>query len=290
VDRIGQARVPHVVHLVARGTAETAVRARLVRRVRRAASAIGHVRNPLGDREDEVAARLLRVVSPTSSPAASPSGGVAGRVAVTEAADLPALASAEANRLQEARGVLRSLARRWKESEPEAVGNRLLGEIAWLDAHRPLAVSLRYLRETLLPQGLLAVFRVRIADTSGRIVEDGLLPLRLPVSSGQVQRILAREAPGDLMAFCAPLTDQARAAGLERKGRVASAVRHAMDRFVERERTLDRHRLERAASQPGLFDLRRPPEGAPQRDSDPETGETACLTAETELMLVAAIR
>jgi superfamily II DNA or RNA helicase len=180
VDRIDQRRVPHVVHLVARDTAESVVHTRLVQRAGRAASAIGTDPLSLGQCEYETAGRLLHIVTPTFRGRTRPQSRPAARMSTAIATDLPAVAAREAARHHESRSLVRAL----KPVPCGGLEGRMLTdflarELAWLDRQAPLATSLRSRRGRILPAGLLAVLRIRIGGFVGIAVADTALPVHL---------------------------------------------------------------------------------------------------------------
>jgi superfamily II DNA or RNA helicase len=289
IDRIGQERRPHVVHLVARGTAEAVVQARLHLRIRRAASAIGSVRDPLGPCDDELAGHLLHIVAPR----VRAGGGVRATTRTPQAsslpADLPGAAAAEAARHREARRLL-PVENQRARSGPAALDDWLARELARLEAHAPLARSLG--RGRGLPRGLLAVFRIRVADACGWPVEDRLLPLHAQVAAqpGRPGRLRGRpdafdDRVRDLLARWA-----ARAAD-DRAASIAPAVGNALRAISGRDFALDVHRDERwCLAQPGLFDvIRAPPAIRASADAARAVGAHG-LTANATLFLVACIR
>jgi len=64
VDRIGQKRAVHVINLLAAGTAEAGILARLARRLERARQSVGAVADVLGPADDRVVAAWLGIERP----------------------------------------------------------------------------------------------------------------------------------------------------------------------------------------------------------------------------------
>jgi superfamily II DNA or RNA helicase len=138
VDRIGQRRRVHVFHLIARGTGEMRMLARLVSRVARARADIG-VSNPLDARD----------VS------AAPSGGV-GLVCLAGEAER------EKERLVAAR----------------ALAVRSLGEVLEASAGGPCATrSARHRTRAWLGTRMLVLFQSTLCDSAGRIVASHVTPV-----------------------------------------------------------------------------------------------------------------
>ena len=151
VDRIGQQRVVHAWHLVARGTAETALLARLRLRVDAARAAVG-AGDPIGAHRD-----------PVGSPTA-------------RTADLAADARAEAQRL--------SLARRLVNDSDAPAAAALDRGGTWTMRARPaLKRRLRGRR--------LEIWRAAAEDACGRIAESRLVILLVDAESAAAPAAVA---------------------------------------------------------------------------------------------------
>jgi hypothetical protein len=195
VERIGQARTVHAVHLVAAGTAEEIVLARLAARVEAVRRSIGGMADTLGlpaDHEIE-AAVLSRVPLPddpwTCHPPIERFGTDAARL-TAGTSTLTGLAVQEAQRL-----LLRRQLAAWN-------GSRTSG------ARRPLltTMDLRRLKPTGRSQApasdgaawpgcaVVCLFRVRILDGRGHLVEDALVPFAAFASVGEVRTPAAAHA------------------------------------------------------------------------------------------------
>jgi superfamily II DNA or RNA helicase len=76
VDRIGQARTVHAINLLARGTAEAAILARLARRLAKADAVVGSIEQVLGWTDQAIAERWIGVRQPDVSRRAHAATGV----------------------------------------------------------------------------------------------------------------------------------------------------------------------------------------------------------------------
>ena len=215
-DRIGQRRRVHAIHLVASGTGEERILARLVARIGRARESIGAVSDPIGSMtERQIEAAMM---APTSESAGSPTpmdlldepgkqvtsgpGGPA-RVRFAAQADPPGPTAApfaaldlrgdarlEVERLQWVRRLLdaghrrRLRSRRSSSEDPDRQDDAEGGG----DAGGPLvaAVSLarlrrRHHREDLhLPEGVAVLFLSRVVDGRGGLAEERLVSVFVP--------------------------------------------------------------------------------------------------------------
>ena len=205
VDRIGQRRLVHAVHLVGLGTAEEEVLARLVLRIGRERAALGAADNPLGARAElDVARVVFGDVRELPPPHRLPEEDEKG----VRHASLEASAEEERIRLERAR-LLAAADRRGADHEehpPDAFG-------------RPRWTVLRRRRGLAqLPPGLVCLFAARFVDDRGSLVEETLLALHVslaaPVLAGDS---LAGELIA-LLAACRP--DLARRASLTAVGRL----------------------------------------------------------------------
>jgi len=172
VDRIGQARTVHAIHLVAAGTCEESTLARLARRINRIRDAIGQC-GPLPDERRVAESALGNQPLPDieeAQPAARDGvvGGVVnGVVEGTVPADLRREAFEEAERLARARGWL-------NVSGDSNVESRAV--ITWL-RRRGRGVARRQ---------CFWAFRMTVTNGSGLVIWESLVPLVASLS----------EAPG----------------------------------------------------------------------------------------------
>ncbi len=265
VDRLDQKRTAHVVHLVARDTAEVGLLSRLIRRVDAARSGIGDVISPLGAiREEDLAAELLGL----GTTARDRDAGVRSD---TVRLDLRAAGRAEARRLVEARKVLGRLAGR-EASRPVSEYDRLVArETAAIDASGPLLTIIRCRGKRQLPSGLLCICRVRLFDLCGAAIEECVVPIQVNHfdSTSQAHTCLKRRLRQEFSSASAAVmetaTTFAHARAIAQQATLAAFRRlpgereHALDLFARQISSLGR--------QPGLFDhtvtapldLNRPP-------------------------------
>jgi superfamily II DNA or RNA helicase len=294
VDRIGQRRTVHAIHLVARHTAEEKVLARLAARIERARKELGSAGDPLGlPSESEVTGAVFarRPVEFLPPPAAQrgpdstvlPSDG-AGASDLIAPCRIEAAAHDEADRLRQVRAFLcrqrRSL---------DVVSADLAGSGPWLSVLR--------LRNAAQAQGgadgfaecgaLMAVYETEIVDGRGLSLERLLTLVRWKGSDQ------ARPDPGAAAAALQPGSPLR--AAMERE-----AARLAAERLVElqvavpaRLEALKARHLAMAATdegppivacQPGLFDRR-----ALRRADDDREGRLR-RSAEAEARLKAIVQ
>jgi superfamily II DNA or RNA helicase len=302
VDRIGQRHRVHAVHLLASGTGEELILGRLVARIERVRESIGAVRDPIGTMtEDHVAAAMLCQVS---GPVAAPlpwqtdllgggsrqvSRGVAAAATASSAspADESGLAAApfaavdlraDAGREVERLRWLRRLADAGYRGRARPGGSGSRERDGHFHARRDLdgtgpwlaALSLARLRqgrrreELQLRQGLAALFVWRAVDGVGGLIEEGIVPILVPLGCPRRPgRRALRELTAAMLAPLMPALQQhaaaeasahlrelerARGAALgrarQREAAIARAVKSAD--AVERRRPVQR----------GLFDRR----------------------------------
>jgi len=233
VDRIGQARRVHIVHLVAAGTCEDATLARLVRRLHRARGTL-RAFELLPD-ERHVAESVLadRPLAPGPGTSPLPPG--------TVTLDLRAEAHAEASWIDRARQ-LRSHA----------------GVIP--ASSRPVIARLRARSRRTMPARGIWLFRLAFVSETGDPVWEALVPLAaaLPGARGAPSAVWRARLATDHPAVQRALRD----AGGDRLRRLGVSLGEARNRWDARERALidalrARHaRLSAALLQRGLFDDR----------------------------------
>ena len=173
VDRIGQQRTVHALHLIARDTGESKILSRLRERVARAQSDIG-AGDPLGARDDErEAARVVigGVDSRDEDAALLPPG--------TAPIDVPfeAEARAEVRRLVDSR--------RWRRDGDGSVGCPIDGDRAWLTFARGRT-------RAALGDSLLLLFRTATEDARGRMLDSALVPVMVPWPRRRFPRVDAQ--------------------------------------------------------------------------------------------------
>ncbi len=176
VDRIGQRRIVHAVHLVARDTGEEQVLARLAIRVRRAREALAGTEAPtFGLSEIELAESVFTGTDPR--PSSGPSTGMTptwgdGRLVSESAAaavsrvDLSAAAREETAHLELIRNVTRG--------REDAVADAL----AALERSAPWCYKLRVRAPLPFRRAVVGLFRADIVDGRGALVEQHLVAVR----------------------------------------------------------------------------------------------------------------
>jgi superfamily II DNA or RNA helicase len=171
VDRIGQTRTVHAMHLVARGTREGALLARLEARLQTAQSAVG-APNPLGDERASAAIVVLRrtPMEPPAVSAATPD---------LEHASLADEALSEARRLLDVRRVLSTRA---GDPGPSDILVNAFDTFA-----RPSLAR-------VLRGRTLEIWRVVADDGGGRRVETHLVPVLVEREHGDVAGAVSRAA------------------------------------------------------------------------------------------------
>jgi superfamily II DNA or RNA helicase len=188
VDRIGQTRRVHAVNLVAGGTAEEAILGRLADRLARIHDSIGNDNDPLG-----LTRRIAEAVIASEPQGADPVAELcrpAGRPvcptfprdrAVLPGRDLADLARTEAERLRRLRQILQSRGGSAAAAAP-SLSSALETSAPW---------GAFALETDSFAPGLIVVFRTRLIDGRGHLVEEMLLTLH---AAGDVPRSVARTA------------------------------------------------------------------------------------------------
>lgn len=235
VDRIGQQRTVHAVHLVARSTGEIRILDRLKARVVRAQSVLG-APDPLGVNERQIA-RLVVTGDCDSEIDSQPEATVRTVVAP----DLRAAAITETHRVR--------VARTFTREGDETILAALEGDGPWVST----SSGRRRLRSALGSKAL-TIWRVALQNEAGRVLAsclvgltvDGITRVRAQRAVKRVVRELAERLAGD-----------ANACSRDWRESAAAAIHAFMSARTAREcaiaRTLDGANL---AFQPGLFDKR----------------------------------
>jgi superfamily II DNA or RNA helicase len=248
VDRIGQQRRVHAVHMVGRDTTESYVLRRLAARARNA-------RRAMGDRyEDNALTDALL------------------------AADALGMAAPELQDVSPARPLFRP-SRETEQHEHRicellngarrlAHGTDGTGVNARPDDHLPVAiVSPRVRTRLALAPGVVVGFRVEIASAAGRPAASALIPIHIALASSAP----SRAHPSTLVAALLPI---ARAAALREGTNLLARDLDAHRRYTARACARESALLAGAGSdtgapgptvQPGLFDRRAVQEAARQR-------------------------
>ena len=246
VDRIGQSRVVHAFHLIAAGTGETRLLARLRHRVARARADIG-APDPFGSDEERQVARLMILGSADehgTSDLPIPSEPDTTETSCARIRpDLRSDAASEARRVIAARSFSRS-------GDDEA---RVLVESAgpWILRARRSALR------TSLGHRVMFLWNVAYEDAGGRVVESRCVPsiveVRDPSRVRDRQWIaeILRQVDGEFQSLVRAFTADWRDA-VERNARAFASVRLTRERAVAA-RLAD---VKPVAFQPGLFDRR----------------------------------
>jgi hypothetical protein len=223
VDRIGQSRPVHALHLVARGTGEESIVARLAEREARARASL-----------EQVAEAVVLGNPPAEVSGLAVAPHVPAKHIVTM--DLGKEAHAEAERLRSARALIESDA---------------------LASERPAICVLRSRPRT--GSGRFWVWRLTFADENGRLLWESLLALRAQAGRGPVTAERARECLHGRDGRVTALIEQAQG---RRLVEVAEEMRAGVELLTRREEAIARAveathaRLAAALLQPGLFDRR----------------------------------
>ena len=231
VDRIGQGRTVHAVHLVANATFETELMARLAARVGRARAALGSIGSPLGPLDDMVIADAVirgTDLPPAEAEMEQPAACAEATILVphliedakaecVRAAQSRDWRRAASSRLLRERGAANSAAADW--ADRRRGGTRHLAALGpgagrWeangtaaacvIPRRRLLRVMRRHGRlqigvtELAAAASVLCVFVARYVDRGGRLVEQSLIPLagrgRLPLPRARADQRKAIEA------------------------------------------------------------------------------------------------
>jgi superfamily II DNA or RNA helicase len=236
VDRIGQQRTVHAVHLVARNTGEVRILDRLKARVLRAQTALG-APDPLGVDEIEMA---RHVVAGQCDSTGGPEAGALIRDVVMP--DLGAVAIAEASRLRVARAFTR------KSDETLLTG--LESDGPWI-----IRASDRRRLRAAIGSKTLAIWRVELENAAGRMLASRLVAFTVEGAPRIRTHLQAKRV---IREFADRLAYDAKACSQDWCNRAGAAIRAFTSVRLARERaiagTLDRTRA--AAFQAGLFDRR----------------------------------
>jgi superfamily II DNA or RNA helicase len=285
VDRIGQQRAVHVINLVAGGSREMDVLARLVHRMDRIRESLGDVDEVLGDRNaggrtinDEAVAAVMsgcevddavsgfRSCAPDAG--ARPSWRPADdRIVRTH---VHAETQAHVDHAIQQRALLGALDRRSKRSRSSparttdraasdrAVARRRTGGAR---AVAPLVATVpaRRLRGEWARAGTLAVYRTSVVDGTGRIVDDGVLPVFSPSAAPEPRhRCDVATMARQWLALERPSFDEAAEQATNDRATDIAGLR-----ALEALAVLPRSRVQQLVSigdglmiQPGLFDRR----------------------------------
>ena len=249
IDRIGQRRRVHAVHLIGRDTAETYVLERLVARVR-------NIRRSLGDMHDGVAVDDTLLAA-----------GALGAT-VPETQDVPPAGAVSGSLLPPDRNEHRVC--EWLETVRRLV-SAAQQRNAGFDAgrHLPMAIVRPRLRARLaLSPGVVLGFRVEARSAAGRPAASAVVAVHVALAPAA----LSRTRPSTLLAAVLPLAEPAASrAGAECLADDLAAHHRYTARAGAREAALrtvaSRDDAAGRAVQPGLFDGRAVHQAARQRDA-----------------------
>jgi len=288
VDRLGQTRRVHAIHLVADATAEERVVRRLIVRQERARRAIGEVAGAIGAvREEEVAeavmeehrtevlcrdaaARLTPCPAEETPDSAarlepgcddqSPSGRARlqpchdGEEAPFRIVSLAGIAAEEMQRLQEIRRLMAPRTTPRSRTASTAPPHQIAAQGFSPVLSSPLLVFLKPRHPRVLPRGLVCLFLLRILDGHGRVVDESILALHVDLAGAGCWP--ARHVI-ELVAFSAAVTQCARAHTADRFEAVRPLHEQAVAAARIRQRAMaDALRSPAAWFQPGMFDRR----------------------------------
>jgi len=236
VERIGQWRRVHAVHLLASGTTEEAAVARLLLRSDRVTRAMNDLR-ATGESEDDIAEAAIggRDPSPPTSRRAEPLGSATREEAVASA-DLSAQAQVEASRLELVRALNRD------------------GIIAVPDSRPRLTIRRRRHGE----RGFW-IYQLALVDSDGRRLWDTMFGIAAHASPPSCSNRGVREWLEAALDGLAPAVAQFHK---HLQDAVIASLRVPLERAADRERaivnalTARRARLSAAMLQRGLFDRR----------------------------------
>jgi len=313
VDRIGQRRTVHAVHLVARQTSEERTLARLVVRIERTRKVMGPGQSPLGAvSESEIAAavfarRSLRtpvasVLQRESPPWMQPEDD-AGAQELVVRHGLPVEAREETARLEK----IRALGSRQRR-DPEKIAAALVRTGPWWTTLRlkGFDVSPPGAPGSAVRGGIVALFDAEVIDGRGLLLERILVALRCapPGLSRSACRWVTDLLGPDGPAMAA-LGAEAERCASRRLAELREIVRPRLSSGSRRELAIAiaDDRVPVAACQPGLFDRRalrqadedrqasalRRQEAKARTDADLRTSNLS-LAGPPRLVLVAVLR
>jgi hypothetical protein len=270
VDRIGQQKVVHAIHLVGRGTSEAVVVDRLAARSRYARQVLGDAVDAVGAGAEMATADAVWGQVPHSSKThdLTPRGTGPGRARYSNATPDLIDSFQPGDRSGEAHAEVLRLTR-LRQLRARGAG-RLQGVIAQIDRTGPWWTRLRF--RGAAPPRLLAVFRADIVDRRGLLLEQLLIPLE-----AGIRHIPASPLSIPLDALAAA----ARRAAREGLAIVSAAARSRLDAERTREAALSAvvEAVPVVAVQEGLFDRRALRRAEAARD------ERECLQDETRSRL-----
>jgi superfamily II DNA or RNA helicase len=261
VDRIGQSRTVHAVNLVADGTAESQLLARLVHRLDRAQAAMGPMDEVLGQQDDAVIECQLGPGSGAPwTPRMPQSAAPVLMPASMRTLDLRGEARTMAARLEVLRGLWRASCR---------AGCRRVDGIRQRARAGVLVIAVRRHRlpVPLQQPGVLAIFRIRSPGPGGRGTANALVPCFVAGPCSRTRRRSEIRACADaFIAGSAPL--------LAKAVQSFAAAPGTTEASFNREAHLARTASRRQLIQAGLFERRAEREIARRAGHPPASGMT----------------
>jgi hypothetical protein len=185
VDRIGQRRTVHAVHLLARDTGESRVLARLVRRLQQIRASFDECDSQRLPGDAELLGRMVE-----GEDDARPESEVQGSGPIQASDSLRVIdfrdrAEAEARRLEEIRRIRRGAAAAVELSDQECARWRVA-----LDRRAPWVATARRSPPRAWPSsnGMLCVYRLALMRGEGQIVEETLVPIWIALQAADAAR------------------------------------------------------------------------------------------------------
>jgi superfamily II DNA or RNA helicase len=197
VDRIGQRRTVHAVHLFARDTGESRVLARLVHRLQQVRATLDDIDRQTLPGDAELLGRMVeeerrdRPESEVRRPVSAPPGEAPSEY--LRVVDFRDRAEAEARRLEEIRRVRRGAVATVELSDQDCAWWRMA-----LDRRAPWVATTRrnHFRARPSSSGVLCIYRLALTRGGGHIVEETLLPIWLPFQAAYAHECASTGASG----------------------------------------------------------------------------------------------
>ncbi len=244
VDRIGQRRTVHALHLVARDTGETRILDRLRMRIAQAQADVGAA-DPLGSRDADLATARL-VIDGTADDGSAPCVPSEPDFHAPIPTVLRDEADAESARLAQARRF--AIGRPASPQENQIIG-WLEADGAWLSFSRASRILAR--------ERTLMILKVAYEDAAGRPVESILIPVTIASARTQPSFENRRRIDDVVKSAMANLGPRVELALASWRDAAQACTRAFFDTRLTRERAIAAIDITSpAAFQPGLFDRR----------------------------------
>ena len=276
VDRIGQTRATHVINLLASGTAESGLLARLATRLHQARTVVGAIEDVLGGGDEGLMAAWLGLREGPGSVPARPAPAVGELLPPTvQRLDLGGAAREVAAHLALQRALIRASRSATRRHPPRMGAGRMAGILV-------TAVRRSRLSITAGRTGLLVIFRVRTESHSGLAPFEALVPV---FAEGPCPRLSGRRSVRDrassAMATLVPQMAAAIPADLAEPARTGT----------DRDRRIAARAQARKAVQRGLFDRRaeREAEGYEAEAATPATASAPTQPPQPVLLLFVTV-